>query len=319
MSPESLLRRCAVLACFVSAVYGGTAERLAEARLVYGDLLVGALQILPPLFSQLFTLAPISTMQGVKDAGTTADLPLLPYSMMVCNGFLWMCYGWLAGDTYATPSTYKLFFSLLLFSPSTPFRMNSMIHLPSTSLTHFFCTFHTLLHRAYYLRLTRQLCYSLPTYLIAPLSLYRSVIGANVSALLLGVYYCNVFIANKAPDTDVTTPLVVSGGAALLVVAMLFLEQEAAVNAVGTLGCVVVVVMVGGPLTMLAQVIALKSTASIPFPSAVMTTGCCLVWFLYGLLVNDIYVYGPNVIGLLSGMAQLCLFAVYGFAKVKPN
>ena len=110
MSPESILRRCVVLACFVSAVYGGTAERLAEARLVYGDLLVGALQILPPLFAQFVTLSPVTTMQGVKAARTTGDLPLLPYSMMVCSGFLWMCYGWLAGDKYATPSTYKLFF-----------------------------------------------------------------------------------------------------------------------------------------------------------------------------------------------------------------
>ena len=100
MSPESILR-CAVLACFVSAVYGGTAERLAEARLVYGDLLVGALQILPPLFAQFVMFAPFTTMQEVKAAGTTGDLPLLPYSMMMCNGFLWMCYGWLAGDKYA--------------------------------------------------------------------------------------------------------------------------------------------------------------------------------------------------------------------------
>ena len=126
-------------------------------------------------------------------------------------------------------------------------------------------------------------------------------------------------MANRASDAEVTKPLVLAGGAALLVVAMLcFLEHAKALDAVGTLGCFVIVVMFGGPLSTIQRVIVDKSTESLPFPMAVAISANCLAWMLYGLLVNDVYVYGPNGLGLCSGMTQLSLFLVYGF-HTKPK
>ena len=122
-------------------------------------------------------------------------------------------------------------------------------------------------------------------------------------------------MANKAPNTDVTKPLVLAGGAALIVVVMLFMEHDTAVNGIGTLGCFVIVAMFGGPLSAIQHVIKQQSTESLPFPMAVATTANCVLWFLYGLVAGDVFVYGPNVLGLCSGLLQLALFATYGFSK----
>lgn len=46
-------------------------------------------------------------------------------------------------------------------------------------------------------------------------------------------------------------------------------------------------------------------------------TGVC--WSLYGLLViDDMTVYLPNMLGVLLATVQLSLFALYGFAAT-PN
>ena len=59
-----------------------------------------------------------------------------------------------------------------------------------------------------------------------------------------------------------------------------------------------------------------SSTPSAPstFPMAIATVVNCSLWLGFGLLViDDPFVWFPNVLGLGSGIAQLALFAKYGF------
>lgn len=49
-----------------------------------------------------------------------------------------------------------------------------------------------------------------------------------------------------------------------------------------------------------------------------LATGVC--WSLYGLLViDDMSVYLPNLLGVLLALVQLSLFGVYGFSPSKPG
>eukprot|EP01060_Flectonema_neradi_P039527 TRINITY_DN8736_c0_g1_i1.p1 TRINITY_DN8736_c0_g1~~TRINITY_DN8736_c0_g1_i1.p1 ORF type:complete len:260 (+),score=45.07 TRINITY_DN8736_c0_g1_i1:19-798(+) len=234
-----------------SAVYAqeagavtGTAAKLAAAKGLYGANAVMFLQVAPPVFAQLVFFSPLATMRSIREKRSTGDLPMLPYTMMACNGFLWMCYGGLVGDT--------------------------------------------------------------------------TVIAANVSALCLGLFYCTVFLKHRSPTANIQTPLLLAGTAAAAVASMVtLLPHQAAIDAVGMTGCGVVVAMFGGPLQSIKKVIAEKSTASLPFPMAVATCANCLAWALYGMLVADPYIYLPNMLGLLSGITQLALFAKFGFTDGK--
>lgn len=50
---------------------------------------------LAPCCSILCSLAPLPTILQVARKKSTGNLPLLPYSSMVANGFIWMLYGFL--------------------------------------------------------------------------------------------------------------------------------------------------------------------------------------------------------------------------------
>ena len=222
----------------------GTAAKLAAAKGVYGANAVMFLQVAPPVCAQAVFFSPLATMKTIREKGTTSDLPMLPYTMMACNGFLWMCYGSLVGDT--------------------------------------------------------------------------TVIAANVSAFCLGLLYCGVFLKYRSETAATAAPIMLAGSAALAVASMVtLLPHQLAVDAVGMTGCGVVVAMFGGPLQSIKRVIAEKSTASLPFPMAVATCANCIAWTLYGLLVADPYIYLPNMLGFLSGLTQLALFARYGFSSEK--
>ncbi len=50
---------------------------------------------LAPCCSILCSLAPLPTILQIARKKSTGNLPLLPYSSMVANGFIWMLYGFL--------------------------------------------------------------------------------------------------------------------------------------------------------------------------------------------------------------------------------
>ena len=56
----------------------------------------------------------------------------------------------------------------------------------------------------------------------------------------------------------------------------MFMEQAVAQNAIGLIGCGVVVAMLGGPLQVFKEVVRTKSTKDLPLPMAI-GNGCKLV------------------------------------------
>ncbi len=91
-----------------------------------------------PIVSSAVFMAPIPTIQKIRSSRSTGSLPLLPYSSMVVNAFLWMTYGILNKDSKIwSPNAFGLFMGLnycLQFRNNVP---KNASNLPGTVAQHF--------------------------------------------------------------------------------------------------------------------------------------------------------------------------------------
>ena len=102
---------------------------------------------------------------------------------------------------------------------------------------------------------------------------------------------------------------------AIVIVFVLVLYSTNDFENIGYTGVVVSILLTGSPLSVLKHVIKEKSTQRLPFNTTVLMCGNSISWLLYGIYVNKIAVIIPNFIGLVLTLAQLSLFAIYGFSK----
>eukprot|EP01060_Flectonema_neradi_P008836 TRINITY_DN1631_c5_g1_i1.p1 TRINITY_DN1631_c5_g1~~TRINITY_DN1631_c5_g1_i1.p1 ORF type:complete len:252 (+),score=24.97 TRINITY_DN1631_c5_g1_i1:45-758(+) len=77
-------------------------ERLLEARAVYGNEAVWFLQVAPPISAMIMILSPTTTLWHVNSVGSTGNLPVMPYALMMANSFVQSVFGVLLNDTSIT-------------------------------------------------------------------------------------------------------------------------------------------------------------------------------------------------------------------------
>jgi len=61
--------------------------------LTVGPLVERTLAIVPPILLQFVFFSPLPAVKQFHDTGSTGDVSIMPYSMMVANGTLWFTYG----------------------------------------------------------------------------------------------------------------------------------------------------------------------------------------------------------------------------------
>uniref|UniRef100_A0A7S1ZF27 Sugar transporter SWEET1 n=1 Tax=Ditylum brightwellii TaxID=49249 RepID=A0A7S1ZF27_9STRA len=92
---------------------------------------------LAPLMAIVVFLAPIPTMQQINREKTVGGKPLLPYSSMIANGFIWTVYGFLKSEPkIMAPNSIGLLLGTYYF---TAFRRHVSIgaaNLPGTTSQH---------------------------------------------------------------------------------------------------------------------------------------------------------------------------------------
>ena len=156
-----------------------------------------------------------------------------------------------------------------------------------------------------------------------------SVWSGNGICLIVGVAYFLVYIRFSPPASPILPGTVQQHIQAVLgmVLATILISTLPILNdpaqLIGSVGCIIVVLLFASPLVVLRQVIQSKDARSIPLPFTVACTINCFLWTVYGFWgVLDFYIYFPNALGLMLSVAQLILKVYYsddnknGFSKV---
>lgn len=236
---------------------------------------------------------PIPTVRQISTSGTVGSLPLLPYSSMVANTFIWSVYGTvkrLRVVSFCIVASLLETVESLKFSTFTP----------------------------------------LPGILKKEPKIWSCNVFGFVLALYYCTVFVRNIGKGKSQDQnlwDISTPtlpgsvrqhvqVVTAVIVGILLLAVLNPFGPYSETLIGNIGVTICVLMFASPLSVVKLVLETKSAKSIPLPFTVLTTINCLMWTVFGwFAMKDINVYLPNFLGLVSGIAQVLLKLIYGNNK----
>ncbi|EFN82880.1 RAG1-activating protein 1-like protein [Harpegnathos saltator] len=140
------------------------------------------------------------------------------------------------------------------------------------------------------------------------------IVYVNLFGALLQVYNIIIFLIYSIKKS--TTVRQVAAALVFILVIFIysaFLQQDKTVlvKQVGFLSCTLTVLFFASPLFLLAHVIKVRSTESLPFPVIMASMIVSCQWFAYGCLINDHFIQVPNFMGCVLSGFQLSLFLIY--------
>lgn len=144
-----------------------------------------------------------------------------------------------------------------------------------------------------------------------------TIILPNISGFFFGAYYTYTFSLYTERNM-IPYYAGVAAGIGFCATVATSLETAAAINAIGLFGCGIVATMFGGPLGSIKTVIEDENTDSLPVAFTLATFVNCTLWSSYGwFIIDDIYVWGPNLAGLVFSSVQIGLYGKYGLPRKK--
>ncbi|PSR89433.1 Bidirectional sugar transporter like [Actinidia chinensis var. chinensis] len=129
------------------------------------------------------------------------------------------------------------------------------------------------------------------------------LITINSVGCVIETTYIAMFIAYASKKARMTTLkmllLLNLGGFCLIVLCVYYLAK--------------------GPNRVRKQVICTKSIEFMPFLLSFFLTLNAVVWFFYGLLQKDFFIYLPNTLGFAFGILQMVLYLIYKSCDEVPE
>ena len=120
-------------------------------------------------------------------------------------------------------------------------------------------------------------------------------------------------LMNGAPELPLVQAVFVGGCFATVALwTWLVFTGVSAAGALGIWASSIFVVLCSSPLSSIRKVIESRDATSIYAPMTAAQCANCALWTTYGVLAaRDVFVWGPNLVGLLLGLAQLALKLAY--------
>ncbi|XP_074295735.1 bidirectional sugar transporter SWEET15-like [Silene latifolia] len=78
----------------------------------------------------------------------------------------------------------------------------------------------------------------------------------------------------------------------------------------GYLCAIVSIAVYAAPLSIMVKVIQTKSVEFMPFALSFFLTVCAVIWLVYGLLRQDLFISIPNIFGFVLGLLQMTLYII---------
>nr|KAJ3418226.1 hypothetical protein HK105_000178 [Polyrhizophydium stewartii] len=142
------------------------------------------------------------------------------------------------------------------------------------------------------------------------------VFAANIMAAQFAYYY--TLTAYKYADesfrmivqvAQTASSILIFGGAAAA-----FIGLNSAEPAKTVMGCVCIaalVVFYSAPLSTFRDVIKARDSSSISFPLTIATLVNSGLWAVYGFVIGDAFIYGPNALGVVLAIIQVGLMVAF--------
>lgn len=146
------------------------------------------------------------------------------------------------------------------------------------------------------------------------------LVSINSFGCIVETIYISIFILYASKEARRQTiqllVLLIGGLYTIIFLITLFpLNGALRVQVVGWICVTVAVSVFAAPLSIVFQVVRTKSVEFMPFTLSFFLTLSAIMWFGYGLLLKDLCIALPNVLGFFLGMIQMLLYGVYRNAK----
>ncbi|KAL3342504.1 hypothetical protein AABB24_026503 [Solanum stoloniferum] len=144
-----------------------------------------------------------------------------------------------------------------------------------------------------------------------PLLITINSFGMFIETIYVGLY---LFYAPKKARVQTVKMLmlsVVGGFGAIILVTEFLFKGAIRGQVVGWICLIFSLCVFVAPLGIVRKVIKTKSVEYMPLLLSVFLTLSAVMWFFYGLLLKDINIAAPNVLGFIFGILQIVLYAIY--------
>ncbi|KAL3374193.1 hypothetical protein AABB24_005913 [Solanum stoloniferum] len=149
------------------------------------------------------------------------------------------------------------------------------------------------------------------------------LITINSFGMLIETIYVGLFLYYAPKKARVNTVkmlllTVVGGFGAIIVVTQFVFKGAVRGQIVGWICLIFSLCVFVAPLGIVRQVIKTKSVEYMPILLSVFLTISAVMWFFYGLLLKDLNIAAPNILGFIFGILQMILYAMYRKKDNKP-